>query len=88
MAAAIWIVRKLVSNKVDIVDGIETVMINDDDLDSEATVLADTHAAVIVAGHQIPPSGYFDTAVLALAAGQLDTDEDMIMMGKRLEVIA
>ncbi len=86
MAAAIWTVRKLVSNKIDIVDGIETVMINDDDGDTEAVVLADTHAAVIAAGHQIPPAGYFDTADLTLT--DMSTDEDMLMMGKRLEVIA
>jgi len=87
MAAAIWIVRKATDDKVAIVDGIETVIINDDDLDSEATVLADTEAAVIAAGHAIA-SGYFSTAVLALAAGQLDTDEDFIAVGKRIEVIA
>jgi hypothetical protein len=87
MVAAIWIVRKATDDKVAVVDGIETVIINDDSVDTEATVLADTEAAVIAAGHAIS-SGYFSTAALALAAGQLDTDEDFIAVGKRIEVIA
>lgn len=86
MAAAVWTVRKLPSNKIDIVNGIETVIVNNDDGDSEATVLADTHAAVIAAGYPIPPSGYFDSADLTLT--DMSTDEDMLIMGKRVEVIA
>ncbi len=87
MAAAIWLVRKLPSNKRDTIDGIDTVWINDDDVDSEATVLTDTIAALVAAGHQIP-AGYFDTADLALGAGQLDTDLDLVIGSNRREVIA
>ena len=87
MVAAIWIVRKDPDDKVAGINGIETGVINDDDADSGATVLADTEAAVIAAGHPIG-SGYFSSADLALGSGQLDTDEDMILCGKRVEVIA
>lgn len=87
MAAAIWIVR---ANKPPhtLIDGIDVVFINDDNLDSEATVLADTHAAVIAAGHAIPAAGYFSAAALALGVGELDTDLDMVIAKERVEVIA
>lgn len=86
MAAAIWIVRSNKHPKA-LVDGIDTVFINDDDLDSEATVLADAQAAVLAAGHAIPDN-YFDSAALALAVGQLDADGDMVICSDRQEVIA
>jgi len=88
MAAAIWIVRKLTSDKQLIIDGIETVFVNQDDADTEATVLSDLHTAIIAAGHDIPAAGYFNTADLALSATNLDTDEDMVLCGKREEVLA
>jgi hypothetical protein len=87
VAAAIWIVRKSTNNRADTIDGIETVIINNDDLDNEATTLAGAEAALQTAGYDIP-SGYFDTAALALSAGQLDTDQDLVAMGERLEIIA
>lgn len=87
MAAALWIVRKLVSNKTDIIDGIEVVVINSDDLDSEATVLTGAEVALVAAGHAIP-TGYFDVAVLGLAATQLDTDQDLIAMGPSINILA
>lgn len=87
MAAAIWIVRANQEPHT-LVDGIDTVFINDDNLDSEATVLADTHAAVIAAGHAIPASGYFSTAALALGVGEMDADLDMVIGSDRREVIA
>ena len=87
MAAAIWIVRRSTDNRTDVIDGIETVVINNDDLDNEATTIAGAEAALQAAGYAIP-DGYFDSADLALAAGQLDTDQDLIAMGERLEIIA
>lgn len=87
MAAAIWIVRRATNNKTEIIDGIETVIINNDSLDNEATTIAGAEAALVAAGYDIP-TGYFDTAALALGAGQLDTDQDLVAMGKRIEIIA
>lgn len=87
MAAAIWIVRKSTNNKEQTIDGIETVVINNDNLDNEATTIAGAEAALQAAGYDIP-SGYFDTAALALGAGQLDTDQDLIACGQRIEIIA
>lgn len=87
MAAAIWIVRKSTTNKAETIDGIETVIINNDSLDNEATTIAGAEAALQAAGYDIP-DGYFDTAALALAAGQLDTDQDLVAMGERIEIIA
>ena len=87
MVAAIWLVRKLDSNKQETINGITTVFINDDNADSEAVVLADTEAALVAAGHDIP-TGYFDSADLALAAGQMDADGDLVASGCRVEVIA
>lgn len=87
MAAALWIVRRSTDNKTDVIDGIETVIINNDDLDNEATTIAGAEAALVAAGYPIP-TGYFDSAALWNAAGQLDTDQDLIAMGGRLEIIA
>lgn len=87
MAAALWIVRKLTDNKADIIDGIEVVVINNDNLDSEAVTITGAEAALVAAGHAIP-TGYFDTAVLGLAATQLDTDQDLIAMGPSIDIIA
>jgi hypothetical protein len=87
VAAAIWIVRKSTNNRADTIDGIETVIINNDNLDNEATTLADTEAALQAAGYDIP-TGYFDSADLALSAGQLDADGDLVAVGKRIEIIA
>jgi len=87
MAATIWIVRKLTNNKEQVIDGIETVIINNDNLDNEATTLAGAVAAVQAAGHDIP-ADYFDSADQWNSAGQLDTDQDLIACGGRIEVIA
>lgn len=86
MAAAIWIVR---ANKPPhtLVDGIDVVFINNDDLDSEATTLADATAAVQAAGHAIG-SNYFTSAQLALTAGAMDTDGDCVICKDREEVLA
>lgn len=85
MVAAVWIVRKLVNNKQDIIDGIETVVVNNDDGDSEAVTLAAVEAALVALGHPVP-SGYFDSADLALT--DMSTDMDLIAAGKRVESIA
>jgi len=86
MAAAIWIVR---ANKPPhtLVDGIDVVFINNDDLDNEATTIADAQAAVLAAGHAIP-ANYFTSAALALGVGNLDTDGDCVIAKDRQEVIA
>ena len=87
MAAALWIVRRATTNKTDVIDGIETVIINNDDGDNEATTIADAEAALVAAGYPIP-DGYFDSAAVWSASGQLDSDGDLIAMGQRIEVIA
>lgn len=86
MAAAIWIVR---ANKPPhtLVNGIDVVFGNFDDADSEAVVLADCEAAIVASGVDLPV-GYFVSADLALAAGQLDADEDLVYASDRIEVIA
>lgn len=81
MAAAIWLVRK--TGNAPVVDGIVAAIVNADDLGSEATTLAEAHATCIAGGHAIPASGYFTSADLALAAGQLDTDEDAVFFTHR-----
>ena len=88
MAAAIWLVRK--DSQDPVVDGIVAAVINADDLGNEATTLAEAHAKCIAGGHGIPASGYFTSANLALAVGQLDTDEDAVFFADRArtEVIA
>lgn len=86
MAAAIWIVR---ANKPPhtLVDGIDVVFINNDDLDNEATTIADATAAVIAAGHDIP-ANYFTSAALALGVGNMDADGDVVICKDREEVFA
>lgn len=85
MAAAIWIVRHLPDPTRAVINGIETVFVNEDDADPEATVLAATLATLVAAGHPLG-TGYFDSAVLALTA--MSTDEDLVASGKRIELIA
>lgn len=87
MVAAIFIVRRLTSNKTDMINNIDTVVVNNDDADIEALVITNTIATLVAAGHQIP-AGYFDTAEEALSAGNLDTEFDLIMGSNRREVIA
>lgn len=88
MVATVFIVRKAVADKETIIDGITTVVINSDSVDSEATVLTATEAALVAAGHPIP-TGYFNSADQWNAAGQIDTDEDLLIFGPdREEVIA
>lgn len=85
MPAAIWIVRKTVTGKptTPIINGIEMAIINADDAGNAATTIAEAEAALQGAGVPIP-SGYFNTAALALASGQLDTDEDVIAVGAEI----
>lgn len=80
MVAAIWIVRKLTTDKKDVFNGIETVVFNNDSVDTEAVTLA--AAATLLS----LPTGYFDTAVLALT--DMSTDQDLVACGERLEIIA
>ena len=87
MAATLWIVRRLDSNTSPVVDGVTTVIINDDDTTLEADVLTATVAAVQAGGIAVP-DGYFDTADIWSAAGQLDADGDLIAFDQRAEVIA
>ena len=88
MVATVFIVRKAVSDKETLIDGITTVIINSDDTDTEAAVLTAAEAALVTAGHPIP-TGYFNTADQWDAAGQIDTDDDMLIFGPgREEVIA
>jgi len=87
MVATVFIVRKDVADKETIIDGITTVVINSDSADTEAAVLTATEAALVAAGHAIP-TGYFNTADQWNAAGQIDTDDDMLIFGpNRKEVI-
>lgn len=74
MAAAIWYVRKTNAEKPEatIINGVVGCFINDDDATPAATVRA---AAATALGL---PSGYFDSAVLALAAGGPDADGDVV----------
>jgi len=88
MVATVFIVRKIPSDKETIINGITTVIVNEDSLDSEATVLAATEAALVAAGHPIP-TGYFNSADQWNVAGQIDTDEDKLIFGpERQEIIA
>jgi predicted transcriptional regulator len=88
MVAAIWIVRKDPDPTRPVINGLTTVIINADDAGSEATTIAEATASLVAQGHPLD-SGYFDSADLALGAGQLDTDEDLIALGDpRIEVIA
>ncbi len=87
MVAAIFIVRRLVSNKTDVIDSIDTVVVNNDDADIESLVISNTIATLVANGHPLP-AGYFDTAEEALSAGNLDTEFDLIMGSNRREIIA
>ena len=85
MAAAIWYVRKAVSEDPakTLINGVHSAIINADDGGSEATTLAEAEATLGL------PSGYFSTAVLGLTA--LGTDEDAVAFGDNrspVEVIA
>ena len=87
MVAAIWYVRKTTSEEpnVTLINGIHSAIINADDAGSEATTLAEAEPALGL------PSGYFDSAVLALGAGNLDADEDCVAFRQGrspIEVIA
>ena len=82
MAATAWLVRKNQEPSTQL-NGVDMMVINKDDLDSEATVLA---AADAVIGE----TGYFDTAVIVTSAGNLDADGDAVWstVGGRQEAIA
>lgn len=77
MAAAIWYVRKTNSGLpgTTLINGIHSAIINADDGGNEATTIAEAEAALGL------PAGYFDSAVLALGMGALDTDEDTVAFG-------
>lgn len=86
MAATVWIVRKAVDDKETIIDGITSVIINLDDAEVEADVLTTTEGVVLAAGHPIP-LGYFNSADIWSASGQIDTDEDMLVFGPAREEV-
>jgi hypothetical protein len=88
MAAAIWLVRTGAGQK-NLVQGITRAVINSDDANTEADVIAD--ATAVAQGLGLPINGtYFDSADLILAAGQMDADQDAILFGGdgAIEVIA
>lgn len=87
MAATLWIVRKADDDNFPVVDGITTVIVNDDDAETEANVLTATEALAVAAGIDLP-SGYFSTAAIWSASGQLDADGDAIFFDERLEAIS
>jgi len=87
MVAAIWLVRKNPDPTRPVINGIETVVCNADDGGDEATTIAEVVAVLVAEGHPLT-AAYFDSADLALASGQLDTDEDLVACGERIEVIA
>lgn len=88
MVATVFIVRKDVSDRETIINGITTVVMNADDAETEADVLTATEAALVAVGHPIP-AGYFNSADQWDASGQIDTDEDLLIFGpNREEVIA
>jgi len=87
MVAQVWILRK--DGNQPVIDGIVGAVINSDSADPEATVIAEAVAQGVAGGHALP-AGYFTTAENALAAGNMDTDEDAIFFGERsrTEVLA
>jgi len=74
-------VRKI--STAPVIDGVVGGIINSDDAGTEADTLAEAHTACIAAGHNIPASGYFTNADLALGVGFADTDEDGVFFGDR-----
>lgn len=87
MAAAIWLVRAN-QHPNNLIDGIDSMIINNDDLDTEATTLTQAHAKAIAMGHALPAEGYFTTAALALGVGEMDADQDAVIFQAREEGIA
>lgn len=87
MAATVWIVRKASTSKSPVINGLTTMILNNDNLDNEATTLADAQSAAEAAGYDLPPN-YFDTAAQWDAVGQIDADGDAILFGDRLEAIS
>jgi hypothetical protein len=78
MAAAIWYVTKddADSPSCSLIDGVAGCFVNDDDLTSAADVRTAAEAALGL------PAGYFNSAVLALGVGGLDTDGDVVTFGR------
>lgn len=68
----------------DILDGIHAVLINKDDAQTDAQIIASAEAKVIAMGHNIP-AGYFDTvqAIGDLTSGPLPADTDAMLIGPR-----
>lgn len=82
MAEAVWLVTKTVEPGDTLVDGITSVVINNDDADTAAQTITDAEALVVALGHPVP-SSYFDSAVIIsdLASGPIATDGDGYVFG-------
>jgi len=85
MAAALYLVKKTGSDNV--VNGIDQVLINNDDGDADALIITNTAAALRAAGQAIP-DGYFDTVTAVGPAAYLDTEFDYIAVSTVSEVVA
>jgi hypothetical protein len=90
MAEQLWLCNRARNPGRSFVDGVEFVVINNDDADTEAQTIA---AAVLALNTALPadadgtdkfPAGYFDTAVdlSDLTTGPLATDLDFYAFGK------
>lgn len=91
MAEALFLVERTTQSDNDIRDGIKSVIINNDDADTNAQIIAAAIAAVNAAlpadagaASSKLPDGYFDTVNEVsdlVTAGDLRTDQDFLAFG-------
>lgn len=80
MAEALYLVERTTAVDGNDVDGIRSVLINNDDGDSDALIITAAESAVNTAGGALP-AGYFDTVNKVsdlVTAGDLRTAQDFI----------
>lgn len=85
MAAALYLVKK--ASDQTLVNGIDQVLINNDDADADALILTNTTAALQAAGQAVPDN-YFDTVTAVSAIAYLDAEFDYIAIKTISEVVA
>ena len=81
MAEALYLVTKAPSAGRTLVNNVHAVLINKDDGQTDAQIIADAVAQCVAGGHPLP-TGYFDVVskVSDLAAGALKDNKDCLVV--------
>lgn len=87
MVARLTLIEKDLSEGSEIINGVYAILINADDGDTDAVIIAEAIASAAVLGHALPDD-YFDNGTIThtiTAGGLLAADEDSLIFGPTLE---